>query len=222
MGLRVRAKGVVRVASGLLLLNILRTRTSSRPGPSEPRHDARATAPVGVVSELQAEYNTAFLTDAQLEDYTSMDETAIRTFLDQHKSHLKGPLADSDDQMIDPPSVMAQAASDHRINPKVIPATIEKEQVGVTRESLEDWQLSSQMGCGAPSTTRQQIACGAATFGSQFNRQENGGYTTNGWRVGVPKQTQDGVMMTPATMATAGQFSYTPYVGRQWGGNHPR
>jgi Mg-chelatase subunit ChlD len=45
--------------------------------------------------------------------------------------------------------------------------------------------------------------------------------SASGWQVGVAKLTQDGVNVTPANRAVAGQFTYTPYAGVQWGGNQP-
>jgi hypothetical protein len=35
-------------------------------------------------------------------------------------------------------------------------------------------------------------------------------------KLGVPKLTQDGVIVTPVTEAVGGEFTYAPYTGAQW------
>ncbi len=92
--------------------------------------------------------------------------------------------------------------------------------------------------CGAvhfPSeiyTVRGQIRCAAWQF-ARYMRQLNyptcDGVTVGGWRVGVPHITTDHdpiegcrgldpIYVTPKNCAVAGLFTYTPYVGRHWGG----
>lgn len=77
------------------------------------------------------------------------------------------------------------------------------------------------MGCISPNTARQQLTCVAERFRAYQDQLTNTGSTVSGWKVGVSKLTQDGVTVTPATKAVAGQFTYTPYPGVQWGGNQP-
>ena len=62
----------------------------------------------------------------------------------------------------------------------------------------------------------------AERFRAYDNQLLKSGATVSGWQVGVPKRTLDGVVVTPATRAVAGQFTYTPYAGAQWGGNDPQ
>jgi hypothetical protein len=167
----------------------------------------------------QPVYNTAFLTDAQLEDYNSMNTEQIRAFLASYSSYFRQTIQDVDGQSFDPPAVIAQAASQYRINPKVILATLEKESNGVTRTTRPpDKIMRFLMGCVSSSTARQQIVCAAERFRAYHDQLTNNGSTVSGWRVGVPKTTQDGVTVTPATKAVAGQFTYTPYAGQKWGG----
>ncbi len=78
------------------------------------------------------------------------------------------------------------------------------------------------MGCVAPSTARQQLFCAAERFRSYHDDLNNRGETVSGWKVNVSKSTVDGILVTPATKAIAGQFTYTPFVGTQWGGNQNR
>lgn len=167
-------------------------------------------------------YNTPFLTDAQLEQSGAMTAAEVRAFLASRGSYFRQTIVDVDGVSFDPATVIASAAVQHRISPKVILATLQKEHSGVTRTTRpSDSQMQYLMGCGARNTARQQLACTAERFRSYQNSLINNGQTVSGWRVGVAKNTQDGVSVTPATRAVAGQFTYTPYAGAQWGGNLP-
>ncbi|MCS6910677.1 MAG: PA14 domain-containing protein [Anaerolineales bacterium] len=178
--------------------------------------------PANPASAQQPVYNTAFLTDAQLENYNSMNTDQIRTFLSSYNSYFRQPIQDVDGQTFDPPAVIAQTAIQYRVNPKVILATLEKESNGVTRTTRpSDNTMRFLMGCVSPSTARQQITCAAERLRAYHDQLTNTGSTVSGWQVGVPKTTQDGVTVTPATKAVAGQFAYTPYAGVRWGGNQP-
>jgi len=163
-----------------------------------------------------------FLTDEQLEDYDAMTESEIRAFLNHQNSYFRREITDIDGVSFDPAAVIAQAARTYRINPQVLLATLQKESSGVTRSSRpSDVTLRFLMGCVAPSTAREQITCAAERFRAYHDALISRGVTVSGWRVGNSKQTQDGVLVTPATRAIAGQFTYTPYAGVQWGGNQP-
>lgn len=164
-------------------------------------------------------YNTAWLTDDDLTgDYDTPVET-IRYFLEQQGSCLANPLKDADGVTIDVPQLIHDAAVEHRINPKVILATIQKEQSAITR-CPETWRMERLMGAGSASTARDQIDFGTSLFRAYQDELNSNGVTRSGWKVGVAKQTQDGVSVTPATKAVAGQFTYTPYAGTNWGGNN--
>ena len=78
------------------------------------------------------------------------------------------------------------------------------------------------MGCGSPTIARDQLTCAAKLFRGYQDQLTNTGSTVSGWKVGVPKQTSDVVTVTPATKAVAGQFTYTPFAGAQWGGDDSR
>lgn len=181
-----------------------------------------AFQPARVGKAQQQLYNTAFLTDAQLEDYNAMSAAEIRAFLELWQSYFRQPVNDVDGQVFDAAEVIYQAAQQYRINPRVILATLEKEHTGVTRTTRpSDIQMSFLMGCGSTNTARQQLACAAERFRSYQDRLTQTGASPSGWQVGVAKNTQDGVAVTPATNAVAGQFTYTPYAGAQWGGSQP-
>ena len=192
--------------------------------PGAASHDggtslSAATSAVAVAAETPA-YNTPFLTDAQLEQHGAMTAAEVRAFLASRGSYFRQTIPDSDGVLFDPATVIASAAAQYRINPKVLLATLQKEHSGVTRTTRpSESQMAFLMGCRTPTTARQQLACAAERFRSYHDSLANTGSTVSGWRVGVAKTTQDGVTVTPATRAVAGQFTYTPYAGVQWGGN---
>lgn len=179
-----------------------------------------ATTPLAA---QQPGYNAAFLTDEELENYTAMSEADIRQFLISHNSYFSKPVEDVDGVMFDPAAVIATASHRYNINPQVILVTLQKESVGVTRQDRpSDITMRFLMGCIANSTAREQLACSAERFRAYHDDLSARGTTVSGWRVGAVKETQDGVGVTPATKAVAGQFTYTPYAGAQWGGNDSR
>ncbi|MBI1969824.1 fibronectin type III domain-containing protein [Candidatus Woesearchaeota archaeon] len=168
-------------------------------------------------------YNTAFLTNAQLTNYKSMSTRQIRNFLVKYNSYFRKSVLDVDGVSFDAATVISQAAQKYQINPKVILATLQKENQGVTTATRpSDSTMKFLMGCVSSSTARAQLTCAAERFRAYHNQLTNTGATVSGWKVGVPKTTQDGVVVTPATKAVAGQFTYTPLAGVQWGGNDPR
>jgi len=174
------------------------------------------------VKEAGPIYNTPFLTDEELEDYDSMTVEQIQQFLANHGSYFQQLVEDIDGEVFDPPSVVAAAASEHRINPQVLLTTMEKESSAITRSTRpSDVAMRFLMGCVSPSTARDQIRCAAERFRAYHDRLAEDKATVSGWAVSVPRTTQDGVTVTPATRAVAGQFTYTPYAGVQWDGNQP-
>jgi hypothetical protein len=191
-----------------------------------PQHTQRAHASDTALipaSTQESIYNTAFLTDDQLENYNAMTAAQIRDFLTSHGSYFGQPIPDVDGVTFDPAETIAEAASFYRINPQVILATLEKENSGVARSTRPaDSILRFLMGCVSSSTARQQLMCAAERFRAYHDQLAGSGSTVSGWQVGVPKSTVDGVTVTPATKAVAGQFTYTPYAGAQWGGDEPQ
>lgn len=166
-------------------------------------------------------YNSAFLTDAELTAYNSMSAQEVRDFLTANNSYFKSPVADVDGFTFDMANIIVQAATTYQISPKILLATLQKESSGMTKTTRPtDTTMKSLMGCGSESTARAQIDCSASYFRSYQNSLLNNGQTISGWQVGSPKQTQDGILVTPATNAIAGQFTYTPYAGSDWGGTN--
>ncbi len=167
-----------------------------------------------------AVFNTNWMPDDTFTGETGASTGQIRTFLQSQNSCLANEIADTDGQTIDVPALIRQYAQQYQINPKILLATMQKEQSAIS-SCPNTTKLSLLMGASGTSTARGQIAASAGLYRAYLDEQATGGATRSGWVVGVPKQTQDGVMVTPASKAIAGLFTYTPYAGVQWGGNIP-
>mgnify|MGYP001595759323 FL=1 len=86
------------------------------------------------------------------------------------------------------------------------------------------------MGYGKPSTITDQILDGSAQMRIDFDRLSNGQSTAGGWKVGLAKLSGEpnpgdeknaagkSISVTPANKAVAVLFTYTPWVGQDWGG----
>jgi len=162
-------------------------------------------------------YNSDWMPDEVFTGETETSVGQIRKFLQDQGSCMASQIEDSDGQLIDIPTLIHDAAVLHQINPKVLLATMQKEQSAIYQCPSAS-KLSWLMGAGNPSTAREQIAFAASLYRSYLDSLTANGQTISGWKVGVPKATQDGVTVIPASKAVASLFTYTPYVGEQWGG----
>jgi hypothetical protein len=169
---------------------------------------------------LTAGPSEAFLTDGQLEWGDSMTVPEVRAFLNDWGGYFSVPRADVDGTTFDLAQVVVDAGLTHDINPQVLLTTLQKEHSGITRTTRPtDSQMAYLMGSGQPSTARLQFFDAADRLRDYLTELDTQGFTRSGWRVGVGKATQDNVTVTPANRATAGQFTYTPYAGVEWGGS---
>lgn len=163
--------------------------------------------------------NELCLNDAEFTDFRALNLDLIRAFLEENDSFLQRRIKDVDGVEIDPAEELFQAAQTSQINPRVLLATLQKEQSGITR--TEPPPVDRQrllMGFGAPSTIRDQNKEAAAQFRRDFDHLSRGEPTAGGWQVGVEKQTLDPLPVTPASKAAAVLYSYTPWVGKAFGG----
>lgn len=175
--------------------------------------------------------NELCLDNQELTDPSLMTLKEIRTFLEGNRSFLQGQIADVDGVMIDPAQEISNAAQKFGINPQVLLGILQREQGAATaRTRLQDRRLRRIMGWDprdlvVPLTNksiREQLRDGAAQLRRDFDRLSRGEPTgppgAEGWEVGVEKMTTDGVLVTPATKASADMYAYNPEVGRLWGG----
>jgi hypothetical protein len=165
---------------------------------------------------LAGEYNTAFLTDDQLRDL-SWSVQMVRSFLASYGGYFQGVVKDTDGSDFDLADVLYSASITYHISPKVLLTTLQKESSGVTRTDSPN--LGALMGNAGGSSARQQVMEAGRLFDAYQNEITSTGSTRSGWSVGTAKMTTDGVSVTPATNAVAGQFTYTPVAGDGWGGS---
>jgi|GEM_PF-3947457 len=181
-------------------------------------------------------YNTPYMSDAWYltgcGTFNSSDD--VFKFLKRYSSFLADKeFQDVDGVVITPAQVIWDAAQTNGVSIELLIFTLEKEQTAITtQERLPDWRLKKLMGYPGCPTVRDQINCGAWQFKrymEQLNYPMCDGETTGGWRVGISKMTAhndsvegcpelEPLFVTPVNCAVAGLFSYTPYIGKYWGG----
>lgn len=160
----------------------------------------------------------------------TLGEVEVEAFLTSNGSFLQGNIPDVDGVTINPAHEIFEAAQTSMINPRVILATLEKENsaisLGVRPSSLK---LRTIMGynvtvCQQAKSTcsiREQIADATAQFRLDMNRLAAGKPAPGGnppWQVGITTPSLDPLPVTPAEKAVATLFSYTPWVGQAWCG----
>jgi hypothetical protein len=137
------------------------------------------------------------ITDAEFTDWRSMDQAAIQRFLEGRRGILKnyrygGKLASQ---------IIAEQASANQINPRVILATLQKEQSLLEDARPSQYKLDWAMGCGVGNSRYKgfgpQIACGAQTLRYWYNNAKPG------TSIGGAK---------PSNKATYSLYKYTPSV----------
>lgn len=171
--------------------------------------------------------NELCLSDDEFVNVTTLTLDQIQAFLKAQGGFLKGRIKDVDGVEIDPAEELFNAAQTFQINPQVLLTTLQKEQSAVTRpRRLLDTRLRLLMGFDPEhrvvplreKSIREQIRDAAAQFRRDLDRLSRGEPTAGGWQVGVPKETLDLITVTPASKAAAVLYSYTPWVGRAFGG----
>ena len=165
-------------------------------------------------------YNTAWLEKTWATDQVNVPVENIRNFFDLFSSCLAEPILDSDGVEIDPPVLLQQAAADNQISPKPLLAIMEAQQSALSA-CPDPSALSSLMGLAPASTAREQIAQAAQMLGTAYSQLNATGTTPNGWSAGAPKDTLDGVTVTPANDSVALLFDYFQTAGEIWGGDQP-
>lgn len=175
------------------------------------------------------------ISDEEMIDYLSMSTAEIQKFLAKKGSALTYlTLPDYQGFNRSAAEIIWQAATESKINPKVILTTLQKEQSLIEDPFPSQNQLDKAMGYRCP----DDGSCNPKSLG--FGKQVDGAawqflqYLTNpqDWRYQVGQTYEiDGFLITPLTQATAGLYNYTPhYSGNKrfwqiwqdyWGTNYP-
>ena len=114
-------------------------------------------------------------------------------------------------------AIIWQAAHAWQVSPRVILATLQKEQGLLSATSPSSAALEWAMGCGCPDSGGRDSAYQG--FGKQVwygaaSLHDDG----QGWHAGVVKTCGDG-SVEPANRSTYALYTYTPWIGLASGGN---
>jgi hypothetical protein len=179
-------------------------------------------------------YDTEWITDAIYQDSGAMTMFQIRDVLEQHNSYLStttvdDTVVDTDGVSFSPAKTIASLAQQYGINPQLILVSLQKES-GLTtccgkgknlpKEPKDSW-MGAKLGSDCPSgsrTIRGQLDCGTNRLRAYLTELDTTGHTRSGWQVGVAKTSVDNLSVKPFNRAVAALFTYTPYVGSNWGG----
>jgi len=223
-GLRavVHGRGVRRVALLAVLACCAKATTDTGVEPLD-------LAPADLPFDANLIVDTASFTDS--ENFST--SIAIQQFLEKtpygHPSFLSTYVSGG----IRASEAIALASERYQLNPLVFLARAEVDQglIGLAAYPLPPSKVEYAFGCGCPGGGAQcdpklggfdkQVDClGLAIRTSLSQTCGPSGVTAGGWSVGKPSTTLDGVVVTPASEATAVLYQYAPLVANgRAGGN---
>ena len=156
-------------------------------------------------------FNKNFLiSDEDFTDFNSMNLIEINNFLFQQGTVL--PFYQENGETA--AQIIFNAAQRYKINPKVIMATIQKEESLIAATTYNQHALDYAMGYHKPSTFATQVDNGTSLLRYAFDIKAS----EYGWEVGKPHKTLDDFkyienVIIPENAATAALYLYTPYIG---------
>jgi len=164
------------------------------------------------------------ISDDEFRNCQSMTQNDIQKFLANQNCFLATyKTADVDGVEKLPSEMIYNAARKYHINPKVVLTMLQKEQsiISTAPGKQTTSQLNKAMGYESPDHygLAKQIDRGTWQLNRNIDRIDAGKTTINGWTIGVAKETEDHVIVTPETKATASLYSYNPLAGIGWGGS---
>jgi hypothetical protein len=158
------------------------------------------------------------ITDVNFGAVDSLDQAAVQNFLAAQTGVLDTyQAADHLGVKRSAAAIVVQAAHAWGVSPKVILATLQKEQGLLSAPKPSASALAWAMGCGCPdSGSRATVYEG---FGNQIwygaaARRSDG----QAWHAGIAKACGDGTVK-PADKASYALYTYTPWIGLAGGGN---
>lgn len=170
------------------------------------------------------------ISDGDLTDYTRMSATAIQSFLNSQTGILDTYRStDIDGVERSAAEIIYNASYRYRINPQFVLARIQTESslISGSRADLLPWLMGYGV-CDSCSKddpnvikykgfAKQINAALDKVRNSYLAQLEAGGTTVSGWKVGVAKNTLDGLTIVPQNNATAVLYTYTPWLGYHGG-----
>jgi len=165
---------------------------------------------------------SSIVSDGEMQDWESMNRADIQAFLNEKNSYLATYRAPDVHGTIRLASdTIAQAARTHKINPKHILVTLQKEQSLITSKSPTQYQLDWAAGYGVCDScdTNDPALQKHRGFGNQVDsaaaiiRWYYDNAPSERW-IKQAHQTYiiDGVEVTPTSNATAYLYTYTPHI----------
>ncbi len=181
----------------------------------------------GVVSSLPTalfalEFNSSrILDDSDLFDYESMDLKAIQNFLEKRNGTLHHYVATDKNGQLKPASeIIFNASQEHKVNPKFILVTLQKEQSLVEDSDPSQKQYDWATGYGVcdscdmndPALVKfrgfgKQVDSSAALQRWYVDNANNGWLKVKGGTYPI-----SGQLITIANQATANLYNYTPHL----------
>ena len=158
------------------------------------------------------------ITDVNFAAVDSLDESAVQTFL-ATQSGVLGTYQTADHTGVkrSAAAIVVQAARAWAVSPKVVLATLQKEQGLLSAIKPSASALAWAMGCGRPDAGARNAAYEG--FGNQvWYGAESLSNDGQGWHAGIAKTCGDGTVQ-PADQASYALYTYTPWIGLAGGGN---
>jgi D-alanyl-D-alanine endopeptidase (penicillin-binding protein 7) len=169
------------------------------------------------------EFNPNFiLSDEEMQDWKTMDKVGIQAFLDERESFLSTyRTLDKDGTERSASEIIYNASVDNKINPKYLLVKLQKEQSLITAKNPTEKQLDGATGYGI--TDGCGWTCETYFRNQGFGKQVDSAAGIIRWYYdNVFSQTWikrppltyeiDGQLITPATLATAFLYTYTPHI----------
>ncbi len=177
---------------------------------------------------LAATFNrNLILTDNELENANTITVSQIQKFLQNQGSGLANyKTTDVNGTVKSAAQIIYDAGQYWRINPQYLLVRLQVEQSLITTSSPTQRQLDWATGFGVCDSCSKddpaiqkykgffnQVNWAARRFRESYLPDlSSKGYTFTGWGVGITKTSGDGYAVIPASKATAGLYTYTPYV----------
>lgn len=166
-------------------------------------------------SKVKADFNPhSIISDEAFVNQWSMSEAEVQSFLTDRGSFLDGFVENNRSAA----SIIYAAAFNNSISPRVILATLQKEQSLITMKNQNDNSLRKAMGYGCPDSGScdpnyagftQQVEYGTWQLKYNYNRSNNSAYSD--YMVGQD-MVFDGSAINLSNQATAALYRYTPHI----------
>jgi hypothetical protein len=151
------------------------------------------------------------ISDANFRAAGSMTRAQVQSFLAAQSGILASYSAPNVDGVVEPASELIwEAAQAWDVSPKVILATLQKEQGLLTAAAPTSYALDWAMGCGVPDSGGLQTKYQG--FGKQvWYGADSLAVDGAGWYAGITKKCGDG-SVSPANVSTCSLYTYTPWI----------